>query len=172
MVPEARTTIRGTTQHTLLIHGKESTISTYTSLETKALVNYLLISLIHAIHRTLQTAVKSIIPVRNPFDLISTVLYQDKKGLVDVLHRQLNVSLSKKDQQDAPIVVTRYKLAMKELRESGNKEAFQNARYDNRKFIEKVLNNIARRTGRIMEQASMIGWENIIIKNSQHGCYQ
>ena len=51
------------------------------------------------IHRTLQTAVKSIIPVRNPFDLISTgVLYQDTKGLslVDVLHRQLNVSLSKK----------------------------------------------------------------------------
>ena len=115
------------------------------------------------IHRILQTAVKSIIPVRNPFDLISTgVLYQDTKGLVDVLHRQLNVSLSKKDQQDAPIVVTRYKLAMKKLWESGNKEAFRSARYNNPKFVEKVLNNIARRTGRIMEQASMIGWENVL----------
>jgi hypothetical protein len=115
------------------------------------------------IHRTLQTAVKSIIPVRNPFDLISTgVLYQDRKGLVDILHRQLNVSLSKKDQQDAPIVVTNYKLAMKELRESGSKEAFQNARYDNPKFIEKILDNIAGRTSRIMEQASMIGLENVL----------
>jgi hypothetical protein len=77
--------------------------------------------MLDTIHRTLRTAVKSIIPLRNPFDLISTgVLYQDTKGLVDVLHRQLNVSLSKKDEQDAPIVVTRYKLAMKELRESGN----------------------------------------------------
>ena len=74
----------------------------------------------------------------------------------------MNVSLSKKDQQDAPIVVTRYKLAMKELWESGNKEAFQSARYDNPKFIEKVLNNIAGRTGRIMEQASMIGRENVL----------
>ena len=118
---------------------------------------------LETIHRTLQTAVKSIIPVRNPFDLISTgVLYQDTKGLVDVLHRKLNVSLSKKDQLDAPIVVTRYKLAMKELQEIGNKEAFQNARYDNPKFIEKVLNSIAGRTGRIMEQASMIGWENVL----------
>ena len=112
------------------------------------------------IHRTLQTTVKSI---RNPFDLISTgVLYQDTKGLVDVLHRQLNVSLSKKDQQDAPIVVTRYKLAMKKLWESGNKKAFQSAKYENPKFIEKVINNIAGRTGRIMEQASMIGLENVL----------
>ena len=74
----------------------------------------------------------------------------------------MNVSLTKKDQQDALIVVTRYKLAMNELLESGNKEAFQSARYDNPKFIEKVLNNIAGRTGRIMEQASMIGLENVL----------
>ena len=53
---------------------------------------------------------------------------------------------------------------MKELRESGNKETFQSARYDNPQFIEKVLNNIiAGRTHRIMEQASMIiGWENVL----------
>ena len=36
------------TQHTLLIHGKESTISTYMSLETKVLVNYLPIRLIQS----------------------------------------------------------------------------------------------------------------------------
>jgi hypothetical protein len=49
---------------------------------------------------------------------------------------------------------------MKELWESGNEEAFENARYDNPKFIEKVLDNNAGRTSRIMEQAGMIGWDN------------
>ena len=51
---------------------------------------------------------------------------------------------------------------MKELWESGNKEAFLNARYDNPKFIKKALNNIVGRSGRIMEQTSMIGWENVL----------
>ena len=118
---------------------------------------------LNTIHRNLQTTVKSIIPLRNPFDLVTKgVLHQDTKGLVNILQKQLNVSLSVKDQQVAPIVVTRYKLAMKELQESGNKTAFQNARYDNPKFIEKVLHHIAWRTSRIMEQASIIGWENVL----------
>jgi hypothetical protein len=52
---------------------------------------------------------------------------------------------------------------MKELSESGNnKEAFQNAQYDNLKFIDKVRDTIAGRTRRIMEQAGMIGWENVL----------
>ena len=80
---------------------------------------------------------------------------------MDVL-RLLNVSLSKKDQQDAPIVVTKYKLAMKELQESGNKVAFQNAKYNNPKSLEKLLDDTAGRTRRIIERASMIGWENIL----------
>ena len=62
-----------------------------------------------------------------------------------------------KDQLDAPIVVTNFKLAMKELKETDNNKDFQNARYDNLKFIERVLHSIAERTSRIMEQASMIG---------------
>ena len=51
---------------------------------------------------------------------------------------------------------------MKELKESGNNKDFQNARYDNPKFIERVLHSIAERTSRIMEQARMIGWENVL----------
>jgi hypothetical protein len=97
-VPEVRTIVRKTTQ---LIHGKETTIRI-------VLISYIRVigdkrpcnlspDVLDTIHRTLQTAVKSIIPVRNPFDLISTgVLYQDTKGLVDVFHRQFNVPLSKK----------------------------------------------------------------------------
>ena len=77
------------------------------------------------IHSKVQIAVKSIIPLRNPFDLITTgVLYKDTKGLVDVLQRELNTSLLKKDQLDVPIVVTNIKLAMKELKECGNNKDF------------------------------------------------
>ena len=104
MVPEVRTTIRRTTRTAYyVVNSWQGKYDKYIRIIGDKGPCELSPNKLDKIHRTLQTTVKSIILVRNPFDLISTgVLYQDIKGLVDVLIRKLNVSLSKKDQQDAP----------------------------------------------------------------------
>ena len=118
---------------------------------------------INMIHKNLQTDVKTIIPIRNPFDLITTgVLYQDFKRLVDILQKELDIHLSKEEQHDAPIVVARYKQAMKELLDNGDESKFQSAMYDNPRSVERNVHNTARRTSNIVEQARELGWDNVL----------
>ena len=116
------------------------------------------------IHKYLQTDVKSIIPVRNPFDLITTgVLYDDFKRLVDILQTELDIHLSKEDQNVAPIVVARYKQAMKELLSKGDESKFQSAMYDNPQSVETIIRETVARTRNHMKRASTVGWENVLI---------
>ena len=106
---------------------------------------------------------KAIVPIRNPFDLISTrVLYADTGELLELMKTKLNISLSFLDQHDPPVVVTHYKVAMKGLKKDGNMEAFFAAMYDNPRTIEHEIRQTIAETELNMKRIEVIGRDNVL----------
>ena len=110
---------------------------------------------------------KVIIPIRNPFDIISTrVLYAVAKShgdeLLVLMKTKLNISLSQLDQHDPLVVVARYKVAMKDLKNDGNKEAFFDAMYDNPRTIEREVRRTIAETELNMKRIEVIGHDNVL----------
>jgi hypothetical protein len=112
------------------------------------------------LQETVGVPVKAVFVVRNPYDIISTrVLYKHSDKLREILDTKLigkdcpnNGTLTKS--------TTDFKLYMRKIKESGNKQAYEDAKL-RAKTLKAQIKRVAKFANAILEMIDLLGSENV-----------
>ena len=105
-----------------------------------------------------EVSVKAVFNVRNPYDIISTrVLYLNPEGVHDILHRN---STDEDNSVNSEIPATAFKLYMKKIKESGDEQAYEDAKF-RVADLKGPIRRVAREAKAISGMIDLVGSENV-----------
>ncbi len=110
------------------------------------------------LRETVGVPVKTVFVVRNPYDIISTrTLYLNPEDVQKVLN---STSSTDKDGSVKRIPATNYKLHMKQIKESGDEQAYEDAKF-RAGDLKGPIQRVVRQAKALTEMINLIGSENV-----------
>ncbi len=112
------------------------------------------------LQETVGVPVKAVFVVRNPYDIISTrTLYKHSDQLREILDKK---STGKDCPKNGTLTkpTTDFKLYMRKIKESGNKKAYEDAKF-RAKNLKSQIGRVARFASAISEMIDLLGSENV-----------
>ena len=116
---------------------------------------------------------KSVLVVRNPFDIIAThFLYQSPKGVAEILKKTIpdvQLPVGKDTLETTGLIIALYKSTMKKLQQDkSHPKGFVDAKYDDEERLERQINLVTQQSEANDKLIDLLGVENVLITHNEN----